>query len=159
MQAQGQVIITIPESEDLENKSAASFLKRLDGPPLCLFSIIPAIRPLPLQDSDILYLTPCCQHARDTHLVTILMQTPPHTHTPIPRARPTPSKQCSHHLSGWPVCLRLQEEPSDGVCDRCLSGTMHLLCIHVCTRLSCVRLIEMDACTSEHSEKVNACDR
>lgn len=149
MQAQGQVIITIPESEDLENKSAASFLKRLDGPPL----------PTPSRQRHPLPHTVLPARQRHSLSHNLDADPPPHTHTPIPRARPTPSKQCSHHLSGWPVCLRLQEEPSDGVCDRCLSGTMHLLCIHVCTRLSCVRLIEMDACTSEHSEKVNACDR
>lgn len=108
---------------------------RLRGLKLCL-----SFTPVPLCDSDILYLTPCCQYATDD-------------------APPPQPKQCSHHLSDCPFCLRLQEEPSDGVRDRCLSGTMHLLCIHVCARPRCVRLIEMDACTSEHSEKVSARDR
>lgn len=125
MKAQGQVIIIIimPKTEDLANKSAASF-PPFHSPPTSSGQR----RPLP-------------------HAVSSARQRRSHGHNldavPPPPPR-NPSKQCSRHLSDWPVCLRLQEEPSDGVCDRCLSGTMHLVCIHV--RAPSLRAADRDGC-------------
>lgn len=114
--AQGQVIIILPKTEDLANKSVASF------PPFTPHRFTAA-----------------------TSLTSHRLVSPPETLSwSQSRCRPTPSKQCSRHLSDWPVCLRLQEEPSDGVCDRCLSGTMHLVCIHV--RAPSLRAADRDGC-------------
>lgn len=120
--AQGQVLIIMPTTEDLANKSAASFPP---SPP----TTSRQRRPLP-------------------HTVSSARQRRSHGHNldadPPPPPPPTPSKQCSRHLSDWPVCLRLQEEPSDGVCDRCLSGTMHLVCMHM--HAPSLRAADRDGC-------------
>lgn len=109
--------------------------------------IIP-IHPPPLHGSDVPYLTPSCQPARDALMVTISMRDPPHP----------------PHLNNAVVIC--QTGPSVCVCRRsrvmaCVIGVCQGQCIWCAVtdaRPRRVRLIEMDACTSKHSGKVSACD-
>lgn len=136
--AQGQVVIIMPKTEDLANKSAASF------PP---------------------FTPPPHLFRAETSLTSRRLVSPPETLSwsqsgcsPLPAPPPT-------HLNNAVVIC--QTGPSVCVCRRsrvmaCVIGVCQgqcIWCAFTSARPRCVRLIEMDACTSKHSEKVSACDR